>query len=664
MNDLAHLSTLVQLLQYRSTNQPNQIAYTFIPDKNLAPASLTYQQLEEKAKAIATKLQRLNLEGKRVLLLYPPGIEFLTAFFGCLSAKVIAIPAPPPDPLRLKRTLPRLQAIAKDAKVSLVLTVSRFLEQFATQLLELSDLQWLPSDKISDCQFLDWQEPSLTGDTLAYLQYTSGSTANPKGVALDHHNVLHHSQYVKQAWNYTSDSVSVTWMPYFHDYGLIDGLIQPLYSGIPCYILSPMGFIKNPVRWLDAISRYKATHSQGPNFAYDYCVRHITPEQISRLDLSSWRTASNGAEPINPETVENFIRVFAPCGFRPEALYPAYGLAEATLVVATKSHGEAPKIAAVAESIFKNQPEISPQKKSVVSCGVPVAGMKVVIADPKTMTQCHNEEVGEIWVSDPSVARGYWQNPEATRSTFQAYLADTNEGPFLRTGDLGFIQDGELFVIGRLKDLIVVRGANYYSQDLEWTVERSHQAIRRGNCAVFSVEVEGKEQIVVLAEVERWSSNRQEIIEAIRQAVAEEHELEVYAVSLIKRGSIFKTSSGKIQRQVCRQAFLSNNLAVVESWVRSERNLVPEHNSSTMSEDSIREWLKNYLIRETHISSKDIDLQTSFEEYGLSSAEMLELAVDLESWLGYSVPPALIWDYANIDSLALNLKEKLLAAAI
>ena len=658
MSDLTQVSTLVELLQYRSTEHPHKLAYTFIPDKNLTPDSLTYQQLEEKAKAIATKLQHLNLEGERVLLLYPPGIEFLTAFFSCMYAKVGAIPAPPPDPLRLKRTLPRLQAIAKDAKVSLILTVSRFLEKFSTQLSELSDLQWLASDEISDCQFKNWQEPTLTRDTLAYLQYTSGSTANPKGVEISHHNVLHHSQYVKQAWNYTSDSISVTWMPYFHDYGLIDGLIQPLYSGIPCYILSPMGFIKKPVRWLDTISRYKATHSQGPNFAYDYCIRHITPEQISRLDLSSWRTASNGAEPIHPETVENFIRVFAPCGFRPEALYPAYGLAEATLVVATKPHGEAPKIASVAESIFNNQLKISPKKKSVVSCGIPVVGMKVVIADPSTMTKCQDKTVGEIWVSDQSVARGYWQNPEATRSTFQAYLANTNEGPFLRTGDLGFIQDGELFVIGRLKDLIVIRGTNYYSQDIEWTVERSHQAIRHGNCAVFSVQIENQEQIVILVEVERHSSNHQEIFEAIRQAVAEAHELEVYAITLIKKGSILKTSSGKIQRQACRQAFLSDNLAVVASWVRSKRHFGEESVFSPISEDSIREWLKNYLIKETHISSKDVDLQTSFEEYGLSSAEMLNLAFNLEKRLNRSISPTVIWDYPSIDSLANYLDEE------
>jgi acyl-CoA synthetase (AMP-forming)/AMP-acid ligase II len=384
---------------------------------------------------------------------------------------------------------------------------------------------------------------------------------------ISHENLMHHSACINQAWGYTPDSIAATWMPAFHDYGLVDGLIQPLYAGIGCYVMSPLAFIKRPISWLQSISRYKVTHSQGTNFAYDLCLRQIGPEQRATLDLSSWRTASNGAEPIRKNTVESFIKTFQPYGFRPEALYPSYGLAEATLLVSTKRHGEVPVICRVqAQELEKHRVVESQARKDVrtlVSCGSPVDGMKVAIAHLETMRQCAPLEVGEIWVSDRSVALGYWRKPEETQRTFHAYLADTGEGPFLRTGDVGFLKDGELFVTGRIKDLIIIRGRNHYPQDIELTMEQSHPALRCAYGAAFAVDVKNEERLVVVGEVERSYLRRldvNEVVGNIREAIAEQHELQVYAVVLVKPGSIPKTSSGKIQRQEARAKFLDGTL--------------------------------------------------------------------------------------------------------
>jgi acyl-CoA synthetase (AMP-forming)/AMP-acid ligase II len=569
MYKIAKYCTLIELLRWRAIHQSERQAYTFLENGETEAAYLTYGELDRQARAIAAQLQSWAVTGERALLLYPPGLQFIAAFFGCLYAGVVAIPAPPPDPSRLQRILPRLRAIAKDARATLVLTTRNYsqLKETSSQLWsESQTMRWLVSEKVPSQLAEEWQEPTVSGDTLAYLQYTSGSTSTPKGVMISHENLMHHSACINGAWGYTPDSIAATWMPAFHDYGLVDGLMQPLYAGIPCYVMSPMAFIKRPICWLQTISRYKVTHSGATNFAYDLCLRQIGTEQRTTLDLSSWRTASNGAEPIRKKTVECFIETFQPYGFRPEAFYPSYGLAEATLLVSTKRHGDVPVICTVqAQNLEKHRVVESQDQKdvrTVVSCGSPIDGMKVAIADPETLRQCAPLEVGEIWVSDRSVALGYWRKPEETKRTFHAYLTDTGEGPFLRTGDIGFLKDGELFVTGRIKDLIIIRGRNHYPQDIELTVEQSHPALRSGYGAAFAVSKD-EERLVVVQEVERSYLRRLdvgEVVGNIREAIADWHELQVYAVVLIKPGSIPKTSSGKIQRQEARAKFLDATL--------------------------------------------------------------------------------------------------------
>jgi acyl-CoA synthetase (AMP-forming)/AMP-acid ligase II len=368
----------------------------------------------------------------------------------------------------------------------------------------------------------------------------------------------------------------VSWLPLYHDLGLIGGILQSIYAGFPIIFMSPVAFLQRPLRWLQAISRTRATVSGGPPFAYDLCVRKITPEQRATLDLSSWSQAVIGAEPVRYESLERFAAAFAPCGFRREAFHPCYGLAEATLLAAGGLKAAPPVVFTVQSAALEHDrvvaaPRAEKGAQTLVGYGQDLEGQEIVIAHPETQTRCSPDEVGEIWIAGPSVAQGYWNQPEDTERIFGAYLADTREGPFLRTGDLGFLKDGELFVTGRLKDLIIVDGRNNYPQDVELTVEQSHPSLRPGCCAAFSVDIAGYEQLVILVEVERhYQPMRQhlpdtsEIVQAIRRAVAESHELRVYAVSLLKPGSIPKTSSGKIQRHACRVQFLTGNLHVIK----------------------------------------------------------------------------------------------------
>ncbi|MDF5736305.1 MULTISPECIES: fatty acyl-AMP ligase [unclassified Nostoc] len=577
----AHFSTLVELLSYRAKNQPEQKAYTFLQSIEKEAESLTYEELHLEAQAIAASLQSLNIVGERALLLYQPGLDFIAAFFGCLYAGVIAVPAYPP---RRNQKLSRLQAMTADAQAKIVLTSKSLLDNLQTSFnqedLEISGLHWLATDELSNDLAQAWQPQELDGNTLAFLQYTSGSTGTPKGVMITHGNLLHNEQMIEKAFGHTNKTIVVGWLPVFHDMGLIGNVLQPLYLGVPCILMSPVEFLQKPIRWLQAISHYKATTSGGPNFAYDLCIRKVTPEQLTTLDLSSWEVAFTGAEPIRAETLEQFASTFAPCGFRKEAFYPCYGMAETTLIVSGGEKTALP-ITCNVEKAALEQNRIVKQHKShgdtltIVGCGQSPADQKVVIVDPQSLTMCASEQVGEIWVAGPSVAQGYWNQPEETEKTFHAYLADTGVDDsatsvsFFRTGDLGFLQDGELFITGRLKDVIIIRGQNHYPQDIELTVEKSHPALRPGSGAVFSVDFKNSERLVIVQEVERSylrKLNVQEIVGNVRQAVIAQHGLDIFATVLIKTGSIPKTSSGKIRRQACRSAFLAGSLDVMEDW--------------------------------------------------------------------------------------------------
>ena len=674
-------TTLVDLLRVQAHAHPDLVAYTFLEDGETEQARWTYRQVDQQACAIAAQLQSLNMVGERALLLYPPGLDFIAAFFGCLYAKVIAVPVYPP---RRTQHLARLQAILMDAQAKLALTTASCwskMERWLTELPDFAALRWLSTDILSPNLGEQWRKPDTHGDMLAFLQYTSGSTGRPKGVMVSHENLLHNSAELDQGWRHTPDSAIVTWLPTFHDMGLIYGVIQPLYKRIPCYMMAPGAFLQRPIRWLQTISRYQATHSGGPNFAYDFCVDKIVSAQRVGLDLQSWRMALNGAEPVRPATLDRFAQAFQPYGFNPNAFCPGYGLAESTLKVTAVQTSSKPVFQAVQTTALtqhKVAPALAddPNGQILVSCGRAMLDTQIVIVDPERSTQCRPDRVGEIWVASPSVAQGYWQRSQETRQTFQAYLADTGEGPFLRTGDLGFLKDGELFVTGRLKDIIIMGGVNYYPQDIELTVERSHPALRPNAGAAFAIEVDHTEQLVIVQEVERRflrSTDLQPVISTLRQAIAENYDLAVYAVLLLKPGSIPKTSSGKIQRSACRAGFLAGSLNLVQDWTLNLRDrtaflqlasevedlaqrLSTHHHKPTseqsQSTSTIQSWLVAHLSQTLQLSPHEIEIDRPFAYYGLASKDSVGLTVALENWLGRRFSPTLAYDYPSIRALA------------
>jgi acyl-CoA synthetase (AMP-forming)/AMP-acid ligase II len=575
------VSTLVDLLRWRAQVEPEREAYTFLVNGEEESERITYAELDRQAQTIAGFLQKLGPHGERALLLYPSGLEFIAAFFGCLYAGWIAVPAYPPHTTRLSQTLPRLRSIFRDAQPRLALTESKFLSK-APHLFELApdlkELRWQASDALLKEPPKDWRDPGIAGESLAFLQYTSGSTAEPKGVMVSHANLLHNQRMIAKAFQHSEFSTVVGWLPLYHDMGLIGNVLQPLYLGARCILMSPVSFLQRPSRWLQAITRYQAHTSGGPNFAYELCAQKISAEQRAGLDLRSWKLAFNGAEPVRPDTLERFADAFKSCGFQREAFYPCYGLAEATLLVTGGRKASAPRLYAVKASALDRKQAIpaavSGEARTLVSCGRPWLNGKVLIVDPDSHRRCRPGRIGEIWISGLHVAQGYWNHPEETEATFRAHLAGAREGLFLRTGDLGFIAGGELYVTGRLKDLIIIGGRNHYPQDIEQTMERSHPALRTGACAAFSVELDSEERLVVVAEMDPrhkptdadrvaaegsppCPTHDRSLTTLIRQAVAETHELQVFQVVLVKLGSLPKTSSGKVQRHLCRTKFLA-----------------------------------------------------------------------------------------------------------
>jgi acyl-CoA synthetase (AMP-forming)/AMP-acid ligase II len=570
--------TLVEVLHERALLHPENRAYAFLADGDTLTQDLSYGELGRRARSIGAWLQEHVPVGSRALLIYPPGLDFVAGFLGCLYAGVVAVPVYPPHPARLDRTPDRLWTILKDCEARVALTSTIYLplaEQLPAREGAAAGLVWLATDTLGTERAADWRNPGLPGDALAFLQYTSGSTSVPKGVRVTHANLLYNQRMIQTAFETNEEMVVVGWLPLYHDMGLIGNVLHPLYLGVSCVLMPPLAFLQRPFRWLKALSDFKGTTSGAPNFAYDLCARRVTEEQKATLDLSSWTVAYSGAEPVRGETLDRFAEAFEPCGFRRDSFFPCYGLAEGTLLV-TGGYKHAPPVVEVLDGAALERHEIAPapegsaSARRVVGCGQPLIGEQVAIVEPETRELLGPDRVGEIWVAGPNVADGYWKQEEETRATFGARLA-SGEGPFLRTGDLGFFRGPELFVTGRLKDLIILDGRNHYPQDIELTAERSHPSVRQAGCAAFSIDGDGGETVVVVAEVNRrpqpgaGEAEREAVVRAIRQAVAAEHDVRVGAVALIPPSTLPKTSSGKVQRRACRQAFLDGVLTRLEA---------------------------------------------------------------------------------------------------
>ena len=544
--------TFVQLLEQRTSQQADKRLYSFLRDDG-GEDTLSYAQLLTRAQHFAAHLQAgLTKEEShseaRVLLLLPPGLDLITAFFGCLLAGTIAVPLPPPHPARLAVQKDRVLSVALDAQPAIVFcdaATQIALEPIRREIDAAAGktLPWLACDELPANEF-DWRRPNISGQTTAFLQYTSGSTSRPKGVLVSHENLLHNCALIYRAFGHNSQSHGVIWLPPYHDMGLIGGVLQPLYGGFPVSLFSPTSFLMKPLRWLQTISDSRATTSGAPNFAFELCAHKITSQQKKYLDLSSWQVAFVGAEPVREETLNRFASAFECCGFRREAFLPCYGLAEATLLVSGEKKNPVPQVVEKNNSRF-------------VSCGLAASELNVQIVDRERSTPVAEGEIGEIFVAGKSVAKGYWNREEESRETFGARLPGKDNQTFLRTGDFGFFQDGELFICGRQKDLILVAGRNHFPEDIEATTEASDALIRAS--AAFGAEIENEEKLVVAVELDRLSAfdetQKNALMTKLKSEVASRHDLRIHEILLYRLGALPRTTSGKIQRARCRAEY-------------------------------------------------------------------------------------------------------------
>lgn len=566
-------SSLVDVLRRRAMEQPNDPAYIFLPDRGTERVSLSFAELYARARSMAGRLGERGERGDRAVLLFSPGLDFIVAFFACLMAGVIAVPMMVP---RRASSRDASAAILADCAPRFAMTRRDLLTDARPDLTErfrTPGLDWVFVDsRIAASGEMQSTPPVPQRDDIAFLQYTSGSTSAPKGVVVNHDNLIENSEMIRIAFGNTRRSTHVSWVPLYHDMGLILNVLQSLYVGARCVLMAPVSFMQRPLSWLRAIHDHRAEVAGGPNFAFDLCVRRYRPEELQGLDLSCWKVAFNGAESIRANTIHRFASTFAPHGFDAKSIQPAYGMAEATLLISAGGRGTGPVIREVSRDALQRNRIVPPAQaqdaQMLVGCGRQLGGERLAIVDPEKRMPLEPGLVGEVWVAGPHVAQGYWRNPEATASAFKVQIAAGGAPCWLRTGDLGFLnEDGELYITGRIKDIIIIRGINHYPQDIEETVQDCHAALRRNSGAAFSVpDRNDEEQLVVVQEVERTFRGRiavEEVISSIREAITREHEVAVRDIVLIRSGSLPKTTSGKIQRGLTRQMFLAGSLSLV-----------------------------------------------------------------------------------------------------
>jgi acyl-CoA synthetase (AMP-forming)/AMP-acid ligase II len=579
--------SLVDVLCHRAAAQAESRAYAFLADHGRETDVLTFAELDRRARLLAAHLILRAEPGERALLLFPPGLDFIVGFLGCLYAGVIAVPMMPPRRHRLRESS---LDIIKDCAPKFCLTVAEYIDRGQSVLNEMATdnaIEWIAVDEITTSDsharlrdrraHLRDRRPEPDRQTIAFLQYTSGSTSAPKGVMVSHGNLLANLEMIRLVYGTTRRSTFVSWVPLYHDMGLILNVLQTLYVGALCVLMAPVTFMQRPLSWLTAIHSYRAEVAGAPNFAFDTCVSRLRPEQLDGLDLSCWKLAFNGAEPVRADTLERFAEAFSAYGFQGEALYPCYGMAEATLLISGGKRGAGPALWPVSREALKKHRVLPPapneSQQRLVGCGKVLVGEKIAIVDPDNHVRLGPCEIGEIWVHGPNVALGYWHKADVTEQTFRARIAGEADAFWLRTGDLGCLdENGELYIAGRIKDVIIIRGANYYPQDIERTAERSHPALRPNCSAAFTVSRDDQDQLVLVHEIERTQRHRYdagEIIGSIRMAVVQEHELTIHDVVIIETGTISKTTSGKIRRSLTRQLWLNGEL---EGWGNCNRS--------------------------------------------------------------------------------------------
>lgn len=665
-------TTLVDRLRYWQSAKPDVTAYQYLSDGVNVSETITFSQLDERVRACAAKLISLGFRGQRALLMYPSGIDFIVAFFGCQYAGVTAVPAYPP---RRNRNMGRINTIAEDARTIVALTTREVIERrehMTGGCTALQEMTWLATEEIPVELASDWRNPGVSTDDLAIIQYTSGSTGSPKGVMLSQYNVMSNCRYIASAFQLKESEAGMSWLPYYHDMGLIGGLISSFFIGGKTTSMSPAHFIARPIRWLNAIAESGAEISGGPNFAYAHCCEKITDEMCEGLDLSHWRVAFNGAEPIRPDILERFTKKFEPYGFRHESHYPCYGMAETTLIVTGGNPDLVPLIEhfdseELSHHQVKSAEPGSANDKRMVSCGRLLLNEELVVVDPEKQIRLDENKIGEIWVRSDSVGRGYWNKEAETKATFQAEIVDDPGTHYLRTGDLGFLHNGELFVTGRLKDMIIIRGVNRYPQDIEATAEECHEKVRAGGSAAFAVDHWDREQLVIVSEVDRskdadWDS----VLQQIRSSVIADHDLPPDEIVLVRGGSMPKTSSGKVQRHACRTKYMDKDLLVVARWSAEDQqqktnNVAPQLVQPTQTVTSRPELIE---IVEQHVRlvarerAGELTPETNIVvDLGLDSLERLQIANSLEEYFGGRFPDEVLQEIETVGEVAAAVEQ-------
>ena len=654
------LDTLVDLLRRRAAETPQQVLYTYLVDGETRERSISAAELESGARRIGQALGKFAEPGARVILLFEEGLDYVSGLFACFTAGLVAVSGVHPS---APRSSERLACIARDCGATAVLGQSHVLAEFQRSLdavLDEMDLRWIASDLIRPGAPTAKPLPAVANTDLAMLQYTSGSSREPRGVMLSHRNILHNMFSQMSAFGYQHGDTGVSWLPFSHDMGLIGCVLMAVYGGGRCILLSPSHFLEDPLRWLRAISRYRATLSAGPNFAYDLCASRAQAGGIGELDLSSWAIAVNGAEPVRAEVLRRFAATFAPVGFRYEALRPSYGLAEATLLVATgKRLTPAGTVLLDRGSLQANRvsarTEAGPpiQIAELVDCGRPLPDQHLEIVDPHTGAACAAGHIGEVWLAGPSIASGYFGRASENADLFAGDLGD-GRGPYYKTGDLGFLRDGALYITGRLRDLLIIRGKNYYPQDLEASAEASHGSIRAGCTACFLLEDSG--ELVVVAELSvPCDDSGPAISAAIREAIIHDHGVNPRRIALIGRGGSFKTPSGKIQRSQTRSAYSEGRMALLHESVVADNRPVPAGPRERFDIDRLEEWF----VSRMRVMGADVaafDPAMRLTDLGFDSLKIVELKVELEQDFGITVNIADLYAFEDARSLAEHIR--------
>lgn len=662
---LKQADNFVDVIRYWAKHRPQQEVLRFYPQGEGDFHALNFAELDTRCRAIASQLQIYR--GQRAILLFNSSLDFLEALFACFYAGVIAVPAYPP---RKNHHAHRLTALLEDCQAQVILSASNISSQakklFAqSEQDKLLQLTWLEADLISSENHKSYQEFTPSTEQLAFLQYTSGSTGKPKGVMISHANLMCNIRMAQQSFGLSDDARCVSWLPLFHDMGLIGSVMAPIYWGAGSVLMPPAAFLQKPLRWLKLLDQFGKKSPVGctaPNFSYQLCVDTVSDEEAAQLDLSHWVFALTGAEPIRAETIRAFIKKFALSGFNVDAIVPAYGMAECTVLSTCRQNKAITYRTVSTQQLAQNSIEIvSNGKLELVSSGSSCHPQELLIVCPDTLAILAEEQVGEIWLKGDHIAQGYWNQRELSQETFQAYTK-CGQGPFLRTGDLGALHDGELFVTGRIKDLLIIRGKNHYPQDIEHSAMSAYPGLQADATAAFTIDIKGTEELVIVQELTRSAMRNfaaDEATQTIRKAIAKEHGIDAHAISFIRFASIAKTSSGKIQRHAVKQAFLDGSLNIIQQWQEQETPQVlpkrPDIALSGISAQDLALWIQHWLSCKANIPRDEIAIDEALDGLGLDSIDLIQLSAELESWLGTTLDHTLVYEKPNILELAKTL---------